>query len=154
MEIGMKEDMDVANKISLSNLVSRSTRNFAQSATKCTYLQFMVLEGKDCDKNFHEGEHGCCRRNEIIYNKMILTLQWGSHKFAVFGQKVVTQIIRFGQTSAGRRTWALSIIQRCWFLDHALAAHEARQNTLINSLRWPKVKDYDGNRHEGGDGCC
>ena len=48
--------------------------NLAQSATKCTYLQFMVLEGKDCDKNLHEGEHGCCRRNEIIYNKMILTL--------------------------------------------------------------------------------
>ena len=154
MEIGMKEDKDVADEISLSNLVSRSTCNLAQSATKCTYLQFMVLEGKDCDKNLHEGEHGCCRRNEIIYNKMILTLQWGSHKFAVFGQKVVTQIIRFGQTSAGRRTWALSIIQRCWFLDHALAAHEARQNTLINSLRWPKVKDYDGNRHEGEDGCC
>ena len=39
-------------------------------------------------------------------------------------------------------------------LDHALAAHEARQNTLINSLRWPKVKDYDGNRQEGEDGCC
>ena len=39
-------------------------------------------------------------------------------------------------------------------LDHALAAHEARQNTLINSLRWPKVKDYDRNWHEGGDGCC
>ena len=150
MEMGMKEDVDVADEMSLS----RSKRNQAQSALKCTYLQFMVLEGKDCDKNLHEGEHGCCRRNEIIYNKMILTLQWGSHKFAVFGQKVVTQIIRFGQTSAGRRTWALSIIQRCWFLDHALAAHEARQNTLINSLRWPKVKDYDGNQHEGGDGCC
>ena len=74
MEIGMKEDKDVADEISLSNLVSRSKRNLAQSATKCTYLQFMVLEGKDCDKNLHEGEHGCCRRNEIIYNKMILTL--------------------------------------------------------------------------------
>ena len=71
MEIGMKEDKDVADEISLSNLVSRSTRNLA---TKCTYLKFMVLEGKDCDKNLHEGEHGCCRRNEIIYNKMILTL--------------------------------------------------------------------------------
>ena len=74
MEIGMKEDKDVADEISLSNLVSRSPCNLAQSATKCTYLQFMALEGKDCDKNLHEGEHGCCRRNEIIYNKMILTL--------------------------------------------------------------------------------
>ena len=73
MEIGMKEDMDVADEISLSNLVSHSMRNFAQSVTKCTYLQFMMLEGKDCDKNLHEGEHGCCGRNEIIYNKMILT---------------------------------------------------------------------------------
>ena len=45
MEIGMKEDKDVADEISLSNLVSRSTGNLAQSATKCTYLQFMVLEG-------------------------------------------------------------------------------------------------------------
>ena len=50
MEIGMKDDKDVADEISLSNLVSRSTRNLAQSATKCTYLQFMVLEGKDCDE--------------------------------------------------------------------------------------------------------
>ena len=74
METGMKEHMDVADEISLSNLVLRSTCNLAQSATKCTYFRFMVLEGKDCDKNLHEGEHGCCRRNEIIYNKMILTL--------------------------------------------------------------------------------
>ena len=58
MEIGMKEDKDVADEISLSNLVSRSTCNLAQSATKCTYLQFMVLEGKDCDENAHEGGHG------------------------------------------------------------------------------------------------
>ena len=76
METGMKEHMDVANKISLSNLVSRSTRNFAQSATKCTYLQFMVLEGKDCDENLHEGGYGRCPRNDIniVHNKMILTL--------------------------------------------------------------------------------
>ena len=47
MEIGMKEDKDVADEISLSNLVSRSTRNLAQNATKCTYLPVMVLEGKD-----------------------------------------------------------------------------------------------------------
>ena len=60
MEIGMKEDKDVADEISLSNLVSRSTRNLAQSATKCTYLQFMVLEG-NCDNNLHEGEHAFYR---------------------------------------------------------------------------------------------
>ena len=58
MEIGMKEDKDVADEISLSNLVSRSTRNLAQSATKCTYLQFMVLEGKDCHKNFMKENMG------------------------------------------------------------------------------------------------
>ena len=71
MEIGMKEDKDVADEISSSNLVSRSPRNLAQSATKCTYLQFMVLEGKDCDKNLHEEEDcnltflllGHCARN-------------------------------------------------------------------------------------------
>ena len=76
MEIGMKEDKDVADEISLSNLVSRSTRNLAQSATKCTYLQFMVLEGKDCDETLHEGGYGHCQRNDIniIHNKMILTL--------------------------------------------------------------------------------
>ena len=34
MEIGMKEDKDVADEISLSNLVSHSTRNFEQSVTK------------------------------------------------------------------------------------------------------------------------
>ena len=66
MEIGMKEDKDVADEISLSNLISRSTRNLAQSATKCTYLQFMVLEGKDCDKNVHEEGHGRCRQNGIV----------------------------------------------------------------------------------------
>ena len=57
MNIGMKEDMDIADEMLLSNLVSCSTRNFS-SATKCTYLQFMVLEGKDCDENAHEGGHG------------------------------------------------------------------------------------------------
>ena len=66
MEIGMKEDKDVADEISLSNLVSRSMRNLAQSATKCTYLQFMVLEGKDCNENAHEGGHGHCRQNGIV----------------------------------------------------------------------------------------
>ena len=70
MEMGMKEDVDVADEMSLS----RSKRNLAQSVPKCTYLQFMVLEGNDCDENAHEGGQGCCRRNEIIYNKMILTL--------------------------------------------------------------------------------
>ena len=70
LEMSMKEDVDVADEMSLSC----SKRNLVQSVPKCTYLQFMVLEGKDCDKNLHEGEHGCCRRNEIIYNKMILTL--------------------------------------------------------------------------------
>ena len=38
MEMGMKEDMKVADEMSLS----RSKRNQAQSAPKCTYLQFMV----------------------------------------------------------------------------------------------------------------
>ena len=47
MEMGMKEDVDVADEMSLSC----SKCNLAQSATKCTYLQFMVLKGKDCDKN-------------------------------------------------------------------------------------------------------
>ena len=79
----------------------------------------------------------------------------GAHKFAVFGQKVVTRIIRFGQKTTGRREdMGIDNIIACWFLDHARAVHEARQNTLINSLRWPKVKDYNGNRHEGEDGCC
>ena len=45
MKIGMKEDMDVAEKMTLSNLVSRSTLNYAQSVPKRTYLQFMVLKG-------------------------------------------------------------------------------------------------------------
>ena len=62
MEMGMKEDVDVADEMSLS----RSKRNQAQSAPKCTYLQFMVLEGKDCDENGHEGGHGRCRQNGIV----------------------------------------------------------------------------------------
>ena len=62
MEMGMKEDVDVADEMSLS----RSKRNQAQSLPKCTYLQFMVLEGKDCDENAHEGGHGCCRQNGIV----------------------------------------------------------------------------------------
>ena len=55
MEMGMKED--VADEMSLS----RSKRNQAQSAPKCTYLQFMTLKEKDCDENAHEGGHGHCR---------------------------------------------------------------------------------------------
>ena len=62
MEMGMKEDADVADEMSLS----RSKRNQAQKAPKCTYLQFMVLEGKDCDDNAHEGGHGRCRQNGIV----------------------------------------------------------------------------------------
>ena len=62
MEMGMKEDMEVADEMSLS----RSKRNQAQSAPKCTYLQFMVLEGKDCDEIAHEGGHGQCRQNGIV----------------------------------------------------------------------------------------
>ena len=62
MEMGMKEDVDVADEMSLS----RSKRNQAQSAPKCTYLQFVVLEGKDCDENAHEGGHGRCRQNCIV----------------------------------------------------------------------------------------
>ena len=62
MEMGMKEDADVADEMSLS----RSKRNQAQKAPKCTYLQFMVLEGKDCDENAHEGGHGRCRQNGIV----------------------------------------------------------------------------------------
>ena len=62
MEMGIKEDVDVADEMSLS----RSKRNQAQSAPKCTYLQFMVLEGKDCDENAHEGGHGRCRQNGIV----------------------------------------------------------------------------------------
>ena len=62
MEMGMKEDVDVADEMSLS----RSKRNQAQKAPKCTYLQFMVLEGKDCDENAHEGGHGRCRQNGIV----------------------------------------------------------------------------------------
>ena len=62
MEMGMKEDADVADEMSLS----RSKRNQAQKAPKCTYLQFMVLEGKDCDENGHEGGHGRCRQNGIV----------------------------------------------------------------------------------------
>ena len=62
MEMGMKEDMDVADEMSLS----RSKRNQAQSAPKCIYVQFMVLEGKDCDENAHEGGHGRCRQNGIV----------------------------------------------------------------------------------------
>ena len=62
MEMGMKEDVDVADEI----LLSCSKRNQAQSAPKCTYLQFMVLEGKDCDENAHEGGHGRCRQNGIV----------------------------------------------------------------------------------------
>ena len=62
MEMGMKEDVDVADEMSLS----RSKRNQAEKAPKCTYLQFMVLEGKDCDENGHEGGHGRCRQNGIV----------------------------------------------------------------------------------------
>ena len=62
MEMGMKEDVDVADEMSLS----RSKRNQAQTAPKCTYLQFVVLEGKDCDENAHEGGHGRCRQNGIV----------------------------------------------------------------------------------------
>ena len=62
MEMVMKEDVEVADEMSLS----RSKRNQAQSAPKCTYLQFMVLEGKDCDENAHEGGHGRCRQNGIV----------------------------------------------------------------------------------------
>ena len=62
MEMGMKEDVDVADEMSLS----RSKRNQAQSAPKCTYLQFMVLEGKDCDENAHEEGHGRCRQNGFV----------------------------------------------------------------------------------------
>ena len=62
MEMGMKEDVDVTDEMSLL----RSKRNQAQSAPKCTYLQFMVLEGKDCDENAHEGGHGRCRQNGIV----------------------------------------------------------------------------------------
>ena len=40
--------MGVANKMGLLVLGS------------CTYWQFMVLEGKDCDENAHEGGHGRC----------------------------------------------------------------------------------------------
>ena len=72
MKIGMKEDTGVADKMTLSNFglcdldvilrkvrtylqfimagrVSGSTRDYALSAPQCTYLQFMLLEGKDCD---------------------------------------------------------------------------------------------------------
>ena len=66
MEIGMKEDKDVADEISLSNLVSRSTRNLAQSATKCTYLQFMVLEGKDCDENALKEDTGVADKMALL----------------------------------------------------------------------------------------
>ena len=62
MEMGMKEDVDVADEMSLSC----SKGDQAQSAPKCTYLQFMVLEGKDCDENGHEGGHGRCRQNGIV----------------------------------------------------------------------------------------
>ena len=47
-------------------MVSHRTLNYVQSAPKCTYLQFMVLEGKDCDENAHEGGHGRCRQNGIV----------------------------------------------------------------------------------------
>ena len=49
----------------ISNLVSHRSRNYVQSVPKCTYLQFMVLEGKDCDENGHEGGHGRCQ-NGIV----------------------------------------------------------------------------------------
>ena len=71
MKIGMKEDMGVSDKMTLSNFglcaerrsapkhtylqfimagrVSGSTRDYALSAPQCTYLQFRLLEGKDCD---------------------------------------------------------------------------------------------------------
>ena len=44
MKIGMKEDMGVADKMSLLVLGSRarSARNCARSVPECTYLQFMV----------------------------------------------------------------------------------------------------------------
>ena len=41
MKIGMKEDMDIADKMTLSNLVSRSTHNYTQSVPKRTYSQFL-----------------------------------------------------------------------------------------------------------------
>ena len=47
---------------------------------------------------------------------------------------------------------------RCWFWDHARAAHviarEARQNALICSLWWLEVIDCNENLHEGGHGLC
>ena len=73
MKIGMKEDMGVADKMTVKFWIVCRARNFAQSAPKhtylqfimagrvsrsthnyasapqCTYLQFMLLEGKDCD---------------------------------------------------------------------------------------------------------
>ena len=68
MKVGMKkEDMDVADEMTLPNLVSRSMRDCTHSddihngiMPKRTYQQFMVLEGKDCDENVHEGGHGRC----------------------------------------------------------------------------------------------
>ena len=61
MKIGMKEDVDVAVKITLSNLVLHSLCNYVQSAPKRTYLQFMVIKGKDWDENVHEGGHRRCQ---------------------------------------------------------------------------------------------
>ena len=68
MEIGMKEDKDVADEMSLSNLVSRSTRNLAQSATRCTYLQFIVLEGtKQGTSYMIVHEDGYIHKNSYTY---------------------------------------------------------------------------------------
>ena len=68
MKVGMKEDMDVANKMTLPNLVSLSMRNYTHGddirngiMRKRTYQQFMVYEGKDCEENVQEGGHGRCR---------------------------------------------------------------------------------------------
>ena len=63
MKVGMKRDIGVADEMTLLVFGSRArgARNCAQSAPKCTYLQFMVLQGKDCYENAHEGGHGHCR---------------------------------------------------------------------------------------------
>ena len=68
MKIGMKEDMDIADKMTLSNLVSRSTHNYTHAKCALTHLfaVFGRLEGKDCNDNLYEGGHGHCQRNNII----------------------------------------------------------------------------------------
>ena len=61
MKIGMKEDMGVANEMTLLNLVScthSSLTNCARSVPKHTNWQFIVLEGKDFDESAHEGGQG------------------------------------------------------------------------------------------------